>query len=56
MRFRRGITLDDGQSYLLGDETQFLNLQHKLMDILFKVFNLDERINMQVLKTFLHLK
>lgn len=56
MRFRRGIMLDDGQAYLLGDDIQFLSLQLRLMDVLFKVFNLDEKSNRAVLKTFLHLK
>lgn len=56
MRFRRGITLDDGENYLLGVDTQFITLQIKLMEKLFKIFNLDENTNRRVIKKFLHLK
>jgi hypothetical protein len=55
-RFKRAVIMDDGNVYLLGDDTQFLTLQHKLMDVLENVFSVDDKTNVDVLKKFLHLK
>jgi len=55
-RFKRAIVLDNGKFFILGKGLQSLELQHNLMNILDKVFSLDEKTNRDVLKKFLKLK
>lgn len=56
MRFKRGIVLDDGVVYLLSSESQSLALQHKLFELIIKVFNCDDKTSKIVLDKFLRLK
>lgn len=57
MRFKRGIILDDGTSYLLsGGGAQHLALQYKLFEIIIKIFDCDEATSRAVLSNFLKLE
>lgn len=53
--FKRGIVLDNGVTYLLGSDLELLSLQYKLMEILYTVFNLDEKTNKDAIDEFLNL-
>ncbi len=55
MRFKRAIILDNGISYLLGDEQSHLQLRLQLNQILKTVFYCDEKSSRTVLKQFLNM-
>ena len=54
-RFKRGIILDDGSSWLLGEPNQLIPLQYKLSIILVTVFGCDIETSKAVLNNFLRL-
>lgn len=56
MRFKRAITLDDGVSYFLSDETSHIQLKLQLDQILRTVFYCDETKRKTALKIFLNIK
>lgn len=55
MRFKRAIILDNGISYLLGNEQSHLQLRLQLNQILKTVFYCDEKSSRTVLKQFLNM-
>ena len=56
MRFRRAILLDDGQTFILGEQGSHAQLKFQLVDTLRQVFNCDEIICRVVLDSFLPIK
>jgi len=56
MRFRRAIQLDNGQTFILGEEGSHAQLKFQLLDTLRQVFNCDEVICKVVLDSFLPIK
>jgi hypothetical protein len=56
MRFRRAILLDNGQTFILGEQGSHAQLKFQLVDILRQIFNCDEIICRVVLDSFLPIK
>ena len=56
MRFKRGIVLDDGTTYLLGDDFQKQQLFYNMSDLLISIFDCDELTSKAILSNFLQLK
>ena len=56
MRFRRAIQLDNGQTFILGEQGSHIQLKFQLVDILKQVFDCDEIICKSVLDSFLPIK
>lgn len=54
-RFKRAI-FKDNTTYYLSDKTQIKLLYYSLLDIVKKVFNSPDNVNISVLKAFLNLK
>lgn len=54
-RFKRGIVVDDGSYYLLGEPSHVIQLQSKLFQILNIVFSSKPSLNRTVLNSFLRL-
>ena len=55
LRFKRGIVLDGGDVFFLSDKNSHLALQKRLLSVLDTVFSCEEKVNYDVLKTFLKL-
>lgn len=53
IRFKRGILLDNGKTYFLSDSLSMIEIKHRLLDILKKVFYYDEITCLSVLNRFL---
>lgn len=52
-RFKRGIVLDNGQSFLMSSNQHNLSLKFQLVEILMTVFSCDEPTSRAVLSNFL---
>lgn len=53
IRFKRGILLDNGKTYFLSDKLAIIEVKHRLLDILKKVFYCNELTCLAVLNRFL---
>ena len=56
MKFKRAIILDNNNMFLLSNKFESKELYTQLLKIIQTVFSADEKINKDVLKTFLNLK
>jgi len=56
MRFRRAIQLDNGQTFILGEQGSHAQLKFQLVDVLRQIFDCDEIICIAVLNSFLPIK
>jgi hypothetical protein len=55
-KFRRAIILDNGGTFVLGEESHHIQLRFQLIEVLKKVFSCDESITRAVLNNFLNTK